>query len=36
MHEGEEFNVRAFRDFVWKNGNVPIAPQRWEHLGARD
>jgi len=31
---GEKFNLRAFRDFVWKNGNVPIALQRWEYLGA--
>jgi hypothetical protein len=21
-------NLRAFHDFVWKNGNVPIALQR--------
>jgi uncharacterized protein (DUF885 family) len=34
MQQGEKFNLRAFHDFVWKNGNVPIALQRWEHLGA--
>src|SRR5947199_6389651 len=28
-----EINLRAFHDFVWKNGNVPIALQRWEYLG---
>jgi Bacterial protein of unknown function (DUF885) len=36
LQEGEKFNLRAFHDFVWKNGNVPIALQRWEHLGAND
>jgi uncharacterized protein (DUF885 family) len=34
--QGEAFSLRAFHDFVWKNGNVPIALQRWEYLGARD
>jgi uncharacterized protein (DUF885 family) len=33
MQQGEKFNVRAFHDFVWKNGNVPIALQQWELLG---
>src|SRR5438067_118745 len=33
LKEGEKFNLRAFHDFVWKNGNVPIALQRWEYLG---
>jgi uncharacterized protein (DUF885 family) len=33
MQQGEKFNLRAFHDFVWKNGNVPIALQRWEFLG---
>jgi uncharacterized protein (DUF885 family) len=33
IQEGEKFNLRAFHDFVWKNGNVPIALQRWEYLG---
>jgi uncharacterized protein (DUF885 family) len=33
MQQGERFNLRAFHDFVWKNGNVPIALQRWEYLG---
>ena len=36
MQQGEKFNLRAFHDFVWKNGNVPIALQRWEYLGAND
>jgi uncharacterized protein (DUF885 family) len=33
MQQGEKFNLRAFHDFVWKNGNVPIALQQWEYLG---
>jgi uncharacterized protein (DUF885 family) len=36
LQQGEKFNLRAFHDFVWKNGNVPIALQRWEYLGAND
>ncbi|MEY2496043.1 MAG: hypothetical protein QOJ45_2535 [Verrucomicrobiota bacterium] len=36
MQQGEKFNLRVFHDFVWKNGNVPIALQRWEYLGAPD
>jgi uncharacterized protein (DUF885 family) len=36
MQQGDKFNLRAFHDFVWKNGNVPIALQRWEYLGAPD
>jgi uncharacterized protein (DUF885 family) len=33
MQQAEKFNLRAFHDFLWKNGNVPIALQRWEYLG---
>ena len=33
LKQGEKFNLRAFHDFVWKNGNVPIALQRLEYLG---
>ncbi|MEY2547255.1 MAG: hypothetical protein QOG48_2372 [Verrucomicrobiota bacterium] len=33
MKQGDKFNLRAFHDFIWKNGNVPIALQRWELLG---
>ena len=33
--EGAEFSLRDFHDFVWRNGNVPIALQRWELLGDR-
>jgi uncharacterized protein (DUF885 family) len=32
MQQGEKFNLRAFHDFFWKNGNVPIALQAWEYL----
>jgi hypothetical protein len=34
--KGEAFRLRAFHDFLWLNGNVPIALQRWEYLGRRD
>jgi uncharacterized protein (DUF885 family) len=33
MQQGEKFNLRVFHDFVWKNGNVPIALQEWEFVG---
>src|SRR5437879_2648374 len=33
MQQGDKFSIRAFHDFVWKNGNVPIALQEWEYLG---
>ena len=33
--QGERFSLRAFHDFVWKNGNVPLALLRWELLGDR-
>jgi hypothetical protein len=36
LQQGNHFNLRAFHDFVWKNGNVPIALQRWEYLGSTD
>jgi uncharacterized protein (DUF885 family) len=35
MQQGEKFNLRAFHDFVWKNGNVPIALQEQEYLGKK-
>jgi hypothetical protein len=34
MQEDDNFSFRVFHDFVWKNGNVPIALQRSEYLGA--
>jgi hypothetical protein len=33
---GDAFDLRAFHDFVWTNGNVPLSLQRWEMLGLRD
>jgi uncharacterized protein (DUF885 family) len=33
MEQGNKFNLRTFHDFVWKNGNAPIALQEWEFLG---
>jgi hypothetical protein len=33
MEQANRFDLRAFHDFVWKNGNIPIALQRWEYLG---
>jgi uncharacterized protein (DUF885 family) len=35
MQQGVKFNLRTFHDFVWKNGNVPIALQQWEYLGRK-
>ena len=32
----EKFDLQAFHDFLWLNGNVPIALQRWEYLGLKD
>ena len=34
--QGDAFNLRAFHDALWINGNVPIALQRWEALGVTD
>jgi len=34
--QGDKFSLRAFHDFVWINGNVPFALQRWEYLGEDD
>jgi len=34
--QDDTFNLRAFHDYVWKNGNVPIALLRWELLGLTD
>jgi uncharacterized protein (DUF885 family) len=35
MQQGDKFNLRAFHDFLWENGNVPIALQEWEYLDRR-
>ncbi|MGA2002275.1 MAG: DUF885 family protein [Terriglobales bacterium] len=34
--QADKFDLRAFHDFLWLNGNVPIALQRWEYLGLKD
>jgi hypothetical protein len=36
LHQRDKFNLRAFHDYLWKNGNVPIALLRWEYLGLSD
>jgi len=33
LRTGEKFDIRAFNDFVWRNGNVPIELQRAEWFG---
>jgi hypothetical protein len=33
--EGDQFSLQRFHDYVWLNGNVPIALQSWEYLGAK-
>ena len=34
--KGDAFSLRQFHDYVWLNGNVPLALQRWEYLGLKD
>ncbi len=36
LAQGDKFSLRAFHDYLWKNGNVPIALLRWEYLGEDD
>jgi uncharacterized protein (DUF885 family) len=36
LKQGNKFNLQKFHNFVWLNGNVPIALQRWEYLGMDD
>jgi uncharacterized protein (DUF885 family) len=36
LKQGSAFDLRAFHDYLWKNGNVPIALLRWEYLGLDD
>jgi uncharacterized protein (DUF885 family) len=31
--QGDAFRLQSFHDFVWLNGNLPFALQRWELLG---
>jgi uncharacterized protein (DUF885 family) len=32
----DEFDLKDYHDYMMKNGNVPIALQRWEYLGKND
>lgn len=36
LMQGEQFSLRIFHDYLWLNGNVPIALQLWEYLGVND
>ena len=36
LHQKDQFSLRGFHDYLWKNGNVPIALLRWEYLGLND
>jgi hypothetical protein len=36
LEQGDKFKLREFHDYVWSNGNVPLALQRWELLGLDD
>jgi hypothetical protein len=36
LDRGNDFSLRAFHDYLMRNGNVPIALQRWEYLGHDD
>jgi hypothetical protein len=36
LKQGDNFNLQKFHNFLWLNGNVPIALQRWEYLGMDD
>jgi uncharacterized protein (DUF885 family) len=33
LKQGASFDLQKFHDFVWLNGNLPFALQRWEMLG---
>lgn len=36
IQQKDAFNLRTLHDYLWLNGNVPIALLRWEYLGLRD
>lgn len=36
LNQKEKFSLRAFHDYLWKNGNAPISLLRWEYLGLSD
>jgi len=33
---GPNFDLKVYHDYMMANGNVPIALQHWEYLGATD
>jgi uncharacterized protein (DUF885 family) len=33
LKQGAAYDLQKFHDFVWLNGNLPFALQRWEMLG---
>jgi hypothetical protein len=33
LNQGDKFSVESFHNYLWLNGNVPIALLRWEYLG---
>lgn len=35
LDRGGAFSLREFHDWLWTNGNVPVALLRWERLGDR-
>jgi len=36
LNQKEKFELRAFHDYLWLNGNAPISLLRWEYLGLND
>jgi len=36
LNQRDNFNVESFHNYMWLNGNLPIALLRWEHLGLDD
>jgi hypothetical protein len=34
--QGEGFRLRHLHDYLWRNGNVPVALLHWEYLGCRE
>jgi hypothetical protein len=36
INHGDKFSVESFHNYLWLNGNVPIALLRWEYLGLDD
>lgn len=36
QQQGTAFDLHAFNDYLWRNGNVPVSLLRWEYLGQAD